>query len=225
LKNIKTKNIAGIGCITLIILPFLLIGIGTLYISLSNLYFQIKTNDWVPVEAQIEDIKLISTPHDDGAGYSYETKCTYTYIYENKNHTNNIISIGYGNNNNNNTENHQELYEILKYTNILTAYINPDKPNDSTLAKGINSTTTSLLIFSILWNGFILVFYKANQYKKIVPIFALIFIGGLIIIISGISHTDFKEKINVIDKKSKKEIEQIEEELFYKIIEEYEKNK
>ncbi|CAA0227924.1 DUF3592 domain-containing protein [Tenacibaculum maritimum] len=219
LKNTITKNIAGIGCATLIILPFLLIGIGTLYISLSNLYLQIKTNDWIPVKAEIEDIKLISTPHDDGGGYSYETKCTYTYIYENKNYTNNIISIGYGNNN---TENHQELYKILKYTNVLTAYVNPCKPDDSILAKGTNSTTTSLLIFSVLWNGFILVFYRANKYKKITPIFILIFISGLVIIISGISHTNFKERITVIDKKSEKEIKQIEEELFDKIIEEYE---
>ncbi|WP_435261838.1 DUF3592 domain-containing protein [Tenacibaculum sp. nBUS_03] len=221
MKNIITKNIAGIGCAILVIVPFLLIGIGTLYISLSNLYLQIKTNDWIPVEAQIKDVKLISTPHDDGS-YSYETKCTYTYIYENINYTNNIISIGYGNNN---TENHQELYKILQYTNILTAYINPNKPNDSTLAKGINSTTTSLLIFSILWNGFIFVFYKAKKYKKIIPFFILIFISGFVIIISGISHTNFKEKITIIDKKSEKEIKQIEEELFYKAIEEHEKNK
>ncbi|WCC41118.1 DUF3592 domain-containing protein (plasmid) [Tenacibaculum finnmarkense] len=223
MKNKLSNNTEGVGCIILFILPFLLIGIGTLYLSLNTLYLQSKTMNWIAVDALIESVDFITTyGHGADDGITYETKCTYTYIYENKNYSNNIISIGYGSNN---TENHKELYKTLQYVNRLTAYINPEKPNDSTLAKGINSSMISLLIFSILWNGLLLVFYKGNKYRIITPLFILVFICGIIIITTGVFHTNFKKKINILEKKSKEEIEQIESELFYKAIEEYEKNK
>ena len=215
MKNKLSNNREGVGCVILFILPFLLIGIGTLYISLNTLYLQIKTMNWIAVDALIESVDFITT-YDDDDSITYETKCTYTYSYKNKNYINNIISIGYGSNN---TENHKELYKTLEYTNRLTAYINPEEPNNSTLAKGINSSMISLLIFSILWNGLLLVFYKGNKYRIITPLFILVFICGIIIITTGVFHTNFKEKINILEKKSKEEIEQIESELFYKAIE------
>jgi len=221
-NNISNKQTAP-GCFILFIIPFLLVGIATLYIGLSNLYFQIETNDWVPVKAKIIDVEIVATSSGGGrvrggGGTSYETKCNYRYSYKNIKHTNNIISIGYGNNN---TENHQELYAILKYASTITAYVNPENPNNSTLVKGINSSTTSLLIFSILWNGFVLFFFVKKNVRKFTFIFAVIFISGLIVIISGVSHTNFKKRINIIEKKSEKEIEEMKGKELKEIIEKY----
>lgn len=222
LKNKIENKKLGFGCALFFILPFFLIGIITLYISLSNLYFQIETNNWVPVIAKIKNVEIVATASNiSEPSISYETKCNYTYTYNNKKYTNNIISIGYGSNN---TENHQELYRILKYSSSLTAYVNPDKPNNSTLVQGINSSTTSLLIFSILWNSFIILFLKAKNNKRLIFIFVTIFIGGLVVIISGISHTNFNKKINIIKKKSEREIEQMKDKELQEMIEQSRSN-
>ena len=217
-ENKTIFKVIGNGCGVLFILIFLIVGIWPLYLSITNFYLQNKTKDWIPIEAHIKDVDFITTYHTGSSGKSYEVKCSYTYIIENNEYTNNTISIGYGSNN---TENHNELYELLRYNDKVTAYVNPEKYENSTLAKGVNSSTTSLLIFSILWNGFILIFLK-NKNKRILIIFALLFISGLLIIISGVTHTNFKEKINIIDKKSKKEIEEIKRKQFEESIERYE---
>ena len=205
----SNSNRGNIGCIILFISPFLFIGVWTLYSSLNKLYLQNKAKDWIPVEAEIRDVDFITT-RIGFRGESFETQCTYTYTFRDEKYTSNTISIGYGSNN---TENHRELYDLLKYTNKITAYINPNKPSDSILAKGMNSSAISLLIFSILWNGFIIVFYNSKN-KKLLIGFMLLFIIGLATIISGVSHTDFKKKINIIDKKSKREIEELERKQF-----------
>ena len=56
-------------------------------------------------------------------------------------------------------------------------------------------------------NVFILIFLSRNI---IVPrIFALLFVCSIILIASGVLHTDFRKKINIIEKKSEKEIDEI----------------
>ncbi len=207
-----------IGCIILFLFPFLLIGIWTLYSSLNKLYLQNKAKNWIPIEAEIKNVEFISVRNAGSRGNSFETKCTYTYTFKSKKHTSNIISIGY---NRNNTEKHRELYDLLRYVNKITAYVNPTKPNDSTLIKGTNSSTISLLIFSILWNSFILVFFKYKN-KKLVIAFVLFFIFGLATIIFGVYHTDFEKRINIIDKKSIEEIKETERKQFEESIQRYE---
>ena len=206
-KTKITRVLGNITVFSLLVLPFFIVGIWTMYISLTSFYEQIQTRNWIPIEAEIQDIKYVSTEHissDNRRGESYEVKCIYTYFFNSVKYTNTIISIGYGSNN---TENHSELFNILKYVNKLTVYVNPDKNESSVIVKGTNSSTISLMIISILWNGFILIFLSKNI---IVPrIFALLFVCSIILIASGVLHTDFRKKINIIEKKSEKEIDEI----------------
>ena len=209
-NNIADKK-HSLGCFIMIIIPLFLIGLTTLYIGLTNLYLQVETNNWVSVTAKIIDVEIVATRSSGGGihggdGISYETKCSYSYFYKNKKYTNNIISIGYGSNG---TENHQDLYDLLKYANTIKAYINPDKPYDSILAKGFNSSTISLLIFSVVWNSFILLFFRTKNLKQTMFIFIVIFISGFIVLRSGVIFTDFKKKIKIIEKKSEQEIEKM----------------
>ncbi|MFC5045402.1 DUF3592 domain-containing protein [Aquimarina hainanensis] len=210
---LKKRDLPANGCISLLVLPFLLIGMVSLYLSVSPIYFQFKARNWIPVNAQLIDVTLIKTPHGDGPGYSYETQCNYTYTYKHNTYTNQTISFGYGNNN---TENHEELYDMLKYTTEVVAYINPKNPQDAILAKGINSSTISLLVFAILWNGMLGIFvarFFINHKSHIIYtwVFIFVFISGFILISSQVLHTDFEEKIKIVTQKTKEEIEQMKQ--------------
>ena len=191
----KEGSKTNLGCVILFLLPFFIVGVWSLYVSLNGLYLQSKVINWIPVESVINNVEFVRTP--TRRGETFETKCNYNYKIQGKTYANNNISIGYRKNN---TENHRKLYDILIYANKVTAYVNPNNYNESTLTRGSNSSTISLLIFSLLWNGFIVVLFK-NKNKIVIGIFILFFIISLGIIISGVLHTDFEKKLDIIDKK------------------------
>ena len=202
------KNKQGTGCLLLFFSPFILVGIAILYMGLKDLYLQNKTSNWIPVQAHIEDVEFVTYSTGEGGG-SYETKCTYSYTYKNKKYSNNIIAIGYRANSD---RNHRELYEILKYdANIVTGYVNPESPNNAVLIKGkIMSSIISLLIIPFSIFVFIAIFF--NRKNKVLSFsFSLIFVAGILLVSSGVLQTNFKKKIIVIDKKTKEEIDQMNE--------------
>ena len=202
------KNKQGTGCLLLFFSSFILVGIGMLYMGLKDLYLQNKTSNWMPVQAHIEDVEFVT--YSTKGGSSYETKCTYSYTYKNKKYSNNIIAIGYRANSNG--RNQDELYEVLKYdANIVTGYVNPDNPNNAVLIKGeIMSSTISLFIIPFSIFVFIAIFFNRKN-KVLFFSFSFIFVAGILLVSSGVFQTDFKKKIIVIDKKTKAEIDQMNE--------------
>ncbi|MBO0593956.1 DUF3592 domain-containing protein [Cellulophaga sp. E16_2] len=197
-------NNEGKGCLILFASPFILIGLVTLCLSIINFYNSEKTTNWLKTSAQVKSLEF-HLENEDGAE-SNEVIITYEYIIDNKKYKNNKIAYGYGMNG---VDNHHALYLKLKDSKKIIAYVNPANNSDSILIKGINGSIIGLLIFSIMWNSALSLFLvpismKNNSklvFKKLIIVTIVIWIIGIILIVTKSIQIPLENKIEVLETK------------------------
>lgn len=191
------------GCAILFLIPFVFVGIFTLYKSLSNIQDSINTYDWLATTALINNVD-IESDYDDGSE-SHEIDINYEYSIDDHVYKSNKIAFGYGMSN---VEKHVKIYDLLKRAKKITVYVNPENYNEAVISRGINSSSIFLLIFSIMWNSLLSLF--------IVPLISLqssqpstkrffivigIWIIGFTSFLSGFVQDSLEMKIDVLEKR------------------------
>lgn len=190
------------------IAPFVLIGLGTLIFSSYSIFKTEQAKSWFPVPANVEKIDIDS--RSNKGTMSYEVIIKYSYTIEGKKYLGNRIAFGYGMNN---IDDHDGLFSRLERSKKIIVYVNPNDRQECVIVPGMNDSITGLLIFSILWNSFIVAlgilpyFIKGvdennkPKYtsKEATWIIVIIWAIGIIILLSKCLHIDIENKINVIE--------------------------
>lgn len=202
-------KIKGYGCIGLFFLPFVLVGIWTLFYSLINIYNSQRTENWTKVPAIVEHVELAYNSDNDGGG-TYEVHIDYKYKINDKEYFGNKIAYGYGGND---TEGHSALFNKLENSKKIAVFVNPKDNSSVIIIRGINNSIIGVLIFSIMWNSLLSIFIiplflrdnsKIN-FKHISISVITIWIIGISLLVSDSIKIPFEDKIEVIQ--SKKVIE------------------
>lgn len=199
------NKIKGYGCIGLFFLPFVLVGIWTLFYSLINIYNSQRTEYWTKVPATIEHVELEYDSDSDGGG-TYEVHIGYKYIINDKQYFGNKIAYGYGGNN---TEDHSALFNKLENSKKIAVFVNPKDNSNVIIIKGINNSIIGLLIFSIMWNSLLSIFIiplflkedSKFSFKHISISVITIWIIGISLLVSDSIKIPFEDKIEVIESK------------------------
>ncbi|MFH7036906.1 DUF3592 domain-containing protein [Flavobacterium plurextorum] len=193
------------------IIPFLLIGLGTLSFSSYNIFKALQAKGWTPVSANIEKTDI--TSHSNKGTVSHEVIVRYLYVIEGKKYSGKRIAFGYGMNN---IDDHDGLYSKLENSKKVLVYVNPSNNEESVIVPGMNDSITGLLIFTILWNSFIVVLGilpfvikgvdENNEprftAKEATWIIFIIWIAGFAILFSNCFHIDIESKINVLESRN-----------------------
>lgn len=201
---IVTK-IKGYGCIGLFFLPFILVGIGTLGYSLINIYNSERAKNWTKVTATVENLKLEYESDSDG-DWTEVVNIRYKYAINKKEYLGSKIAFGYGGNN---TEGHSSLFSRLENAKKIVVFVNPGNSSEAIIIPGINNSTVGLLIFSIMWNSLLSIFFiplflkegSKFDFKNVLIIVVLIWIVGISLLVSESLKIPFSEKIEVIENK------------------------
>lgn len=130
-----------------------MVGLGTLLFSSYSIFKTEQAKGWIPVSANIEKTDI--TSHSNKGTVSHEVIVRYLYVIEGKKYSGNRIAFGYGMNN---IDDHDGLYSKLENSKKVLVYVNPSNNEESVIVPGMNDSITGLLIFTILWNSFIVVF-------------------------------------------------------------------
>ncbi|MET3027236.1 DUF3592 domain-containing protein [Flavobacterium sp. UW10123] len=196
------------GCISLFMLPFLIVGLGVFAYTLYCFAKNEQAKKWAKISAHIEqaDFDIHSRKGTD----VYEILIRYSYEIEGRKYLSNRIYFGYGGSN---LEGQEELFFKLKSSRIINIYVNPDKKNEAIIIPGWNDSITFMLIFSLMWNSFFGVFCFAPffkdldensnskfSYKKMALGVAIIWILGFVILLSDCLHTNIESRIDVIER-------------------------
>ena len=213
-SDLKTGDkIKSYGCIGLFFLPFVLVGIGTLFYSLFNIYNSQKTQDWTRVIADVQNVKLDYHDDNDGGG-TYVVNINYKYIINNKKYSGNRIAFGYGGND---TDDHSSLFSRLENAKRIVVFVDPNDGSEAGMIKGLNNSIIGLLIFSIMWNSLLSIFIiplfikkETNiNLKNLLFIIVIIWIVGISLLVSHSLNFSFGEKIEVIESNRKDTNEEV----------------
>ncbi|WP_343587887.1 DUF3592 domain-containing protein [Flavobacterium sp.] len=196
------------GCISLFTFPFLIVGLGVLAYTLYCFARNEQAKKWTKILAHIEQTDF--DVHSRKGTDVYEIAIRYSYEIEGRKYLGDRIYFGYGGSN---LEGQEELFSKLKNSRIIGIYVNPDKKSEAVIVPGWNDSITFMLIFSLIWNSFVGVFFFAPffkdldensqskfSYKKMVLGVAVIWILGFVILLSNCFHIDIENKINVIER-------------------------
>lgn len=206
LINVK----AGKGCLVLFFIPFVCIGLISLFYSINKGYQGYASKDWERTSANVEKVDFeIRTSSGRNSGTSYLVNIKYNYLINNKRYTNDRISFGYGANN---TDNHSQIYRVLEDAKTIVVYVNPKDPTDAVIVPGINNSILMIFVVSIMWNIAVLFFCAAflgnGKNKKTVSILfaftGFIWIIGFVILMTKSFNIQIEKKIEVVEKKEKK---------------------
>jgi hypothetical protein len=189
----------------LLVIPFLVVGIGTMLFSTKNILKAEQAKDWIKIPANIEKIDIDS--HSNKGTTSYEVIAKYSYKIGVKKYLANRIGFGYGLNN---IEDHEELFSRLENSKKIMVYVNPNDKNESVVIPGINDSIIFVLIFSTLWNLTIVGSVLSLCYERIKKyngffLFCL-WGGGIFLLMSGITHIDIVSKVKVLEESKKEQI-------------------
>ncbi|WP_281232621.1 DUF3592 domain-containing protein [Flavobacterium gelatinilyticum] len=204
-NNIDKDKLKAYGCLGLFFLPFVAVGIWTLYKSVCNVYNSQKTDDWKKVTALVDKIDIEYHSDSDG-GETSEVIIQYKYAIHNVNYTGTKIAYGYGNSN---VEEHSQLFYKLEKAKKIAVFVNPDDYSEAVIIRGMNSSIVFLLVFSIIWNSLIsffllpLLMKKNSKFniKKYFLVVIVIWIVGFTILLSNKFDIGFTEKVEVIEHK------------------------
>jgi len=209
MKKSKISNkekIKGVRRIKLFFLPFICIGLFALYFSIKNVLESTDCSNWDRTMAYVDEVGF-QVDNEDGVT-TYNVKLRYHYFKNDRYYNGNRLAFGY---NFNNTDNHHEIYDVLKGAKRMMVFTNPENPADAVVVPGMNNSIKGNLIFAGLWNSFLLLFYVFIFSESNRNILISTFLGLLIIWIAGfvlLSKKEFnihiENKIEVIEKREPK---------------------
>jgi hypothetical protein len=203
IKELVVKN----GWKSLLIIPFLGIGLMTLFFSLKNIIKIQEAKNWTQTAANVEQVDIDLTKNSKGTEL-YELIVKYSYILNSKKYLGGNLAFGYSMNN---FEDHQDLFRKLRESKKIMVYVNPNDNNESVIIPSINSSIVFVLIFSILWNatllGSLLILLYENIKKYIQVLLILIWLGGIYLLLSGATNIDVESSVVVLEKVNLQAIE------------------
>ncbi|CAH0334663.1 hypothetical protein FVB9288_00258 [Flavobacterium sp. CECT 9288] len=203
IKELVVKN----GWKSLLIIPFLGIGLMTLFFSLKDIIKIQEAKDWTQTAANVEQVYIDSTKTSKGTEL-YELIVKYSYVFNSKKYLGWNLAFGYSMNN---FEDHQDLFRKLRESKKIMVYVNPNDKNESVIIPNINGSIVFVLIFSILWNatmmGSLLTLLYENIKKYIQVLLILIWLGGIYLLLSGATNIDMESSVVVLEKVNLQTIE------------------
>jgi hypothetical protein len=187
----------------LLVIPFLAIGILTLFLSIKNIHKTEQAEDWNQIPANIERVDIKSSKDSKGTK-SYEVIAKYSYIIGSKKHFGDRIAFGYSMSN---FEDYSGLFYKLKESKKIMIYVNPNNESESVIIPGMNGSIMFVLLFSVLWNCTLVGSVLTLCYKRFINynrVFLLcIWGGGIYLLLSGITDIDIVSKVKVLEERKK----------------------
>lgn len=204
LINVKASK----GCLVLFFIPFICIGLISMFYSINKGYEGYSSRDWERTRANVEKVDFeIRTSSGRNSGTSYLVNIKYNYLINNKRYTNDKVSFGYGANN---TDNHSQIYRVLEAAKTIVVYVNPKDPNEAVIVPGINNSIKGIFVFAIMWNSCVLVlsvFFLGNiktdnKWLGTLLIFFVMIIWaiGFGILTTKLFNIQIEKKIEVVEK-------------------------
>jgi ATP-dependent Zn protease len=187
------------GCGIALIAPFVLVGLWTLLFSSYSIFKSEQSKDWLQVPASIVKADLKTHKRSN---FKMTSKVLIQYEYEinSKKYTGDRLAFGYKGSN---IEDHDDLFSTLDNANRIIVYVNPNDNNESVIITGLNDSIIFVLIFSIMWNltmiGVVLSVYQERIKNYIGVSLLFVWFGGVLLLMSGITHIDIESKINVLE--------------------------
>ena len=143
-KQVGDRRI-GQGCLTVFGLPFAIAGLYLLYLSLAQMWLAWEAGSWQPVNATIEQVKLVT--HRSSDSDTYEVEAHYHFDYGGQRYNSTAVTVdGLADSN---RERHQKIYNrLIRYqgrNNGYMARMDPDDPRRSLLITELDWTKVALL--------------------------------------------------------------------------------
>ncbi|MCW8857870.1 MAG: DUF3592 domain-containing protein [Kangiella sp.] len=133
----KGANKAGAGCLTAFGAIFFCAGVGIFLWGLVSIYDAYEARGWQPVEATITHVEQVISRGDDST--TYGVNGAFKYEYAGQTYTSSQLNFYTGTDNIGNYQ--QDFYRKLKRVKdnqkTITAYVNPDNPNQAVIDKSI----------------------------------------------------------------------------------------
>lgn len=137
LNKEKRGNKAGAGCLTVFGGIFFVVGVGIFLWGLVSIYDAFQARSWQPVQATIINVEQVISHGDDST--TYGVNGSFQYQYAGRTYTSSQLNFYTGTDNIGSYQ--QNFYYRLKQAKdnnrLVTAYVNPDSPNQAVLDKDI----------------------------------------------------------------------------------------
>lgn len=200
----RSKGIKSIGCLVLFITPFVLIGVGTLGLTIYQFGKVAQAKDWATVQAKVLSVEMISSSDSESTPSKVDMK--YEYSVGSQTVIGNSVSFNFGMNN---IEHYGDLYSVLNHSNIIQVYVNESDPTESVVIRGVTNAMVGILIFSIMWNSLLLTFLlpavnKKVQMKKVMIVTLIIWALGIGKFIFRVGDIDISAQVAVIEAKEER---------------------
>lgn len=189
------------GCLILFFAPFVLVGLGTFFMSLYQFGKVIQAKGWVPVEAKVLSLDIIWSESSETS--TSTIKMEYAYVVGAETFTGTRVSFSPGSTN---VEDHGALYDALNHSRVIRIYVNKNDPTESVVIRGVTNGIVFIALFSIMWNALLMVFllpmvYKKAQPQKLLVITVIIWVLGFSKFIFSIGDIDMAGQLYVIEER------------------------
>ena len=153
---------------TLFALPFFAVGAWMLWSISGSLYDAWRMDSWVQVPARVTSGGYKTHSGDDSD--TYEAYARYTYMYEGREYHGNRVSLSSGGDNIGDYQ--QDIGRNLQRAigDSILVYVNPDKPNDSIIDRGLRwgllgFKSIFVFVFGGVGLGAIILIWRAPREK------------------------------------------------------------
>ncbi len=163
----KGANKAGAGCLTAFGAVFFLAGVGIFLWGLVSIYDAYEARGWQPVEATITHVEQVISRGDDST--TYGVKGSFNYEYQGKRYSSNKLNFYTGTDNIGDYQQdfYRELQQVKNSNLTITAYVNPDNPNEAVIDKSIRWSMLGFQsIFLFVFGGVGLAIIIFGRYAK-----------------------------------------------------------
>ncbi|ACV26031.1 DUF3592 domain-containing protein [Kangiella koreensis] len=133
----KGANKAGAGCLTAFGAIFFFAGVGIFLWGLVSIYDAYEARGWQPVEATITHVEQVISRGDDST--TYGVNGSFQYQYQGQSYTSSQLNFYTGTDNIGSYQQdfYYKLSRVKDNQKTITAYVNPDNPNEAVIDKSI----------------------------------------------------------------------------------------
>ncbi len=163
----KGANKVGSGCLTAFGAVFFLAGVGIFLWGLVSIYDAYEARGWQPVEATITHVEQVISRGDDSTTYGVTGQ--YQYEYQGRRYTSNQLNFYTGTDNIGSYQQdfYRKLAQVSSNQKTITAYVNPDNPNEAVIDKSIRWSMLGFQsIFLFVFGGVGLAIIIFGRYAK-----------------------------------------------------------
>ncbi|WP_165823821.1 DUF3592 domain-containing protein [Pseudochryseolinea flava] len=190
-----------IGCGVLFFTPFVAVGLGTLGLVCYQFFQVMQANNWQSVRAEVLSIEMVSS--EDSESTSYKIQMEYKYGVHGESYVGERVSFNVGMNN---VEHYYELFDKLNRAKVITVFVNPDKPGESVVYKGVTNAMIGILIFSLMWNSLIAAFilpmlFKRVQMKQVLIVVFVVWGVGIVKFVAHVGDIYIADGVTVLEQR------------------------